>query len=109
MTDKPRALAEPLVETLDLRRFFAAVVGPELDSEHEHKATNIARAMRRFAPDARAVMLGDRRHDIEAAHEHDIRAMGVLWSIGSEREPLAAGADTLVGNPAELATLLAPG
>jgi phosphoglycolate phosphatase len=108
-TSKRRALAEPLVETLGLRRFFAAVVGPELDSENEHKATTIARAMREFAPEAGAVMVGDRRHDIEAAHEHDIRAIGVLWGIGSEMELLTAGADALVRNPAELATLLAPG
>jgi phosphoglycolate phosphatase len=108
-TSKPRALAEPLVETLDLRQFFAAVVGPELDIENERKSITIARAIGRFAPGSRPVVIGDRKHDIEGAHEHDIRAIGVLWGIGSETELINAGADALVRNPTELATLLTGG
>ena len=107
-TSKPRALAEPLVEALDLRRFFAAVVGPELDSENERKAMTIARALDTFPTPSRPVMVGDRKHDIEGAYEHDIRAIGVLWGIGSETELLTAGADALVRKPAELIALLAP-
>jgi phosphoglycolate phosphatase len=107
-TPKPRALAEPLLESLDLRRYFAAVVGPELDSENEQKAVTIARATREFPPNAHPVMVGDRKHDITAAHEHDIAAIGVLWGIGSEEELLNAGADKLARTPVDLATLLAP-
>jgi phosphoglycolate phosphatase len=106
-TSKPRALAEPLLDALNLRGFFAAVIGPELDSENEHKAVTIGRAMRALSPDARPVMVGDRKHDVAAAHEHDIRAIGVLWGVGSELELLTAGADALARTPAELATLLA--
>jgi phosphoglycolate phosphatase len=107
-TSKPRALAEPLLDALNLRGFFAAVIGPELDSENEHKAVTIGRAMQELSPDSRPVMVGDRKHDIAAAHEHGLRAIGVLWGIGSELELLAAGADALAHTPAELATLLAP-
>ncbi len=53
-------------------------------------------------------MVGDRKHDVAAAQEHHIRAIGVLWGVGSEKEMLAAGADALAHNPAELATLLTP-
>jgi phosphoglycolate phosphatase len=107
-TSKPRALAEPLLDALNLRGFFAAVIGPELDSENEHKAVTIGRALRALPPDARPVMVGDRKHDIAAAHEHHLRTIGVLWGIGSEKELLTAGADALAHNPAELATLLTP-
>jgi phosphoglycolate phosphatase len=107
-TSKPRALAEPLLDALHLRGFFAAVIGPELDTENEHKAVTVARAMHALSPGARPVMVGDRKHDIAAAHEHDIRAIGVLWGIGSEEELLTAGADALASTPAALATLLAP-
>ena len=107
-TSKPRALAEPLLDALNLRGFFAAVVGPELDSENEHKAVTVGRAMRQLAPDAHPVMIGDRKHDITAAHENGIRAIGVLWGIGTEKELLTAGADALAHNPAELADLLTP-
>ena len=107
-TSKPRALAEPLLDALNLRRFFAAVIGPELDSENEQKAITVGRAMRELSPKARPVMVGDRKHDIAAAHEHDIRAIGVLWGIGSEAELLTAGADAIAQTPAELETLLTP-
>ncbi len=105
-TSKPRALAEPLLEALQLRRFFAAVIGPELDSENEQKAVTVGRALAELTPTAHPVMVGDRKHDIVAAHAHDIRAIGVLWGIGSEAELLTAGADALARSPAELATLL---
>jgi phosphoglycolate phosphatase len=48
------------------------------------------------------------KHDITAAHEHDIRAISVLWGIGTEEELRTAGADALAQTPAELAILLAP-
>jgi phosphoglycolate phosphatase len=107
-TSKPRALAEPLLDALNLRGFCASVIGPELDSENEQKAVTVGRAMRELSPEARPVMVGDRKHDIAAAHEHDIHAIGVLWGIGSEKELLTAGADALGHTPAELATLLTP-
>jgi phosphoglycolate phosphatase len=106
-TSKPHALAEPLLDALNLRGFFAAVVGPELDSENEQKAVTVGRAMQELSPKARPVMVGDRKHDIAAAHEHDIRAIGVLWGIGSEVELRTAGADAIARTPVELKALLA--
>jgi phosphoglycolate phosphatase len=107
-TSKPRALAEPLLDALNLRGFFAAVVGPELDSENEQKAVTVGRAIQELSLKARPVMVGDRKHDIVAAHEHNIRAIGVLWGIGSEVELRTAGADAIARVPAELKALLAP-
>ena len=107
-TSKPRALAEPLLDALNLRGFFAAVIGPELDSENEQKAVTVGRAMRELSPEARPVMVGDRKYDIAAAHEHGILAIGVLWAIGSEVELRTARADAIARTPVELMTLLAP-
>lgn len=107
-TSKPRALAEPLLGALGLRRFFTAVIGPELDSENEQKTVTVGRAMRELPPGARPVMVGDRKHDIQAAHDHGLQAIGVLWGIGSKEELRTAGADALVCTPAHLATLLVP-
>ncbi len=105
-TSKPRALAEPLLDALNLRRFFAAVIGPGLDSENERKAVTVGRAMQELPANARPVMVGDRKHDVAAAHEHDIRAIGVLWGIGSEAELRTAGADAIARTPVELKALL---
>jgi phosphoglycolate phosphatase len=105
-TSKARALAEPLLASLDLRRFFVAVVGPELEVENEPKATTVAHALHELPAGARPVMVGDRSYDVVAAHAHGIPVIGVLWGIGSERELTGAGADALAHTPAELASLL---
>ena len=52
------------------------------------------------------VMVGDRKHDIEGAHKAGIKAAGVLYGYGDEKELKEAGADWLAGNPGELAALL---
>ncbi len=51
-----------------------------------------------------AVVVGDRAVDIEAAHAHGLRAVGVLYGYGSAEE--LAAADALVTDPAQLLDLL---
>ena len=42
---------------------------------------------------ARAVMIGDRRDDIEGGKRNNIATIGVLWGYGSLEELQNAGAD----------------
>lgn len=64
------------------------------------------------APTARAVMVGDRRHDMIGAEENGVPGIGVSWGFAGERELADAGATTVVGSAAELeaavGALLAP-
>ena len=55
---------------------------------------------------ARAVMIGDRRHDIEGAHENGLVAIGVGWGFAADGELEAAGADHVVESIDELRALL---
>ena len=102
-TSKPRAYAEPLIEMLGLRDHFEAIFAPQLDIHVESKTETVSAAMRHFGNGATAAMVGDRHVDMEAARVHGLRAVGVTWGIGSEAELRDAGADVLVGAPAELA------
>jgi phosphoglycolate phosphatase len=103
VTSKPQALAEPLLEALGLRARFAAVFGPSLSERAEPKAATLARAVAAHAPRA---LVGDRSFDVLAARDHSIRAIGVLWGIGSEAELRKAGADAIAATPADLAAAL---
>jgi phosphoglycolate phosphatase len=107
-TSKPHAFAEPLCERLGLAPHVRAVVGPELDAPDEVKAVTVARALAALglAAGADAPLVGDRRHDAEAAAANGLRCVGVLWGIGDEAELLAAGADPIVGAPAALVSAL---
>jgi len=100
-TSKPRAFAEPLLEVLGMREYFTVVAGPELDASGEDKTTTVGAALRALRAE-RGAMVGDRSFDMVAARAHGLRAVGVGWGIGSREELEAAGAERIVGAPAEL-------
>jgi phosphoglycolate phosphatase len=103
-TSKPRVFAEPLCERLGLAEHLRAVAGPELEAPDEIKAVTVGRALAALglAPGADVPLVGDRRHDAEAAAANGLRCVGVLWGIGDEAELRAAGADPIVSAPADL-------
>ena len=100
-TSKPQALAEPLLEAMALRDHFELVAGPDLEARAEGKTETLGRALRAL-DGGRAVMVGDRRFDIVAAHAHGIPAIGVTWGIGTAEELTEARADALIATPGEL-------
>ena len=107
-TTKPHAYAEPLCAHLGLAPHLRAIAGPELDAPDEVKTVTIARALAALGlePGADVPMVGDRRHDAEAAHANGLRCVGVLWGIGDEAELRAAGADPILRSPAALPAAL---
>ena len=107
-TTKPHAYAIPLCERLGLAQHVRGIFGPELDAADEIKTVTIARALQALAlqPGADVPMVGDRRHDVEAARANGLSCVGVLWGIGDEAELRAAGADPIVSRPAELPAAL---
>ena len=103
-TSKRRVFAERILDHTGLAPRFAAVHGSEPGGALDHKPELIAHILARHDLDpAACVMVGDRRHDIAGAQANGMRALGVLWGYGSRDELEAAGADALVGDPADLA------
>ncbi len=100
-TSKPRSFAEPLLEALQLRRFFDAVAAPDLKVQTEAKAITVGEALAALRP-PRAVMVGDRSFDVAGAHAHGLPAIGVGWGIGSPDELVSAGADLIISAPRDL-------
>ena len=96
-TSKPRRYALPVLEALGLAPLFAYVAGPEDGGDHSKHAM-VAEATRAL-PTA-TTMVGDRVYDIDAAHAHGLRAIGVTWGFG-DREELA-GAHALVDDASAL-------
>lgn len=52
------------------------------------------------------VMIGDRRHDVEAAKASNMDSIGVLWGYGNQEELENEGATYVVANADELKALL---
>jgi phosphoglycolate phosphatase len=107
-TSKPHAFAGPLCGRLGLAPHLRAITGPELDAPDEVKAVTVGRALAAMGlePGADAPLVGDRRHDVEAAHANGLACVGVLWGIGDEAELRAAGADPIVATPTDLPRVL---
>ena len=100
-TSKPGAYAEPLVAALGIRSHFEAVFAPELDLHVESKTATVGTALDALG-ETTGTMVGDRHVDMEAAHAHGLRAVGVTWGFGTPEELREAGADVLVDAPADL-------
>lgn len=107
-TSKLRAFAQAILARLGLAAQFQGIYGAEPGGALDRKADLLAHVLAReaIAP-ARAVMVGDRHHDIAAAHANGVRGIGVLWGYGARAELEAAGAEALVAAPGELAATVA--
>lgn len=105
-TSKPHVYARPIIEHYGLAAFFDAVYGSELDGTRGNKGELIAWLMARESLQTDGTMMvGDREHDILGAKRNGLRSAGVLWGYGGLAELQAAGADQLLGAPAELGTV----
>ena len=60
----------------------------------------------RITDKSSVVMVGDRRHDVEAAKAEKIDSVGVLWGYGDRDELQSEGATHIVANINELKELL---
>jgi phosphoglycolate phosphatase len=106
-TSKPEFYATTIVEHLGLTRYFQ-VVGGDVPDGSGTKADVIGRVLERLDnPDPTdALMIGDRRHDVEGARVHGIETVGVRWGYALPGELEAAGAWAICATPAELGALL---
>ena len=106
-TSKPTQYARIIAEHFDIARYFDAIHGSSLDGTRITKSSVVAEAVAEEHLDpSRALMIGDRRHDVEGAGEHGIRTVGVLYGYGSREEHEAAGAAYIVNDLDELRELL---
>ena len=103
-TSKPEGTARAMLERLGIVELFTEITGSSDDESRSRKADVVAEALRRLAADgadlSRPVMIGDRRHDIEGAAEHQVPTIFVTWGYGAPGE--SAGAVAVADTPAAL-------
>ena len=106
-TSKPRVYAERIIEHFGMSASFDTVYGAELDGTRGDKSELLAYALAEKTGHGRAVMIGDRRHDMIGARNNNMGAVGAAWGYGSVEELELAGAERIAGSPAELPTIIA--
>lgn len=110
-TSKPEVFAEKILEHFNLKSCFQCVVGSELDGRRTKKSEVIEEVFRRLEINERgkALMIGDRHHDIDGAAECGIDAVGVRFGYAQVGELEQAGARYIVDTVEELHQLLIDG
>lgn len=106
-TSKPEDTARRILEHFGLAHYFTHICGARADDKaSSEKASVIRSALARTEHAGRILMVGDRSYDVLGAHEAGLAAVGVLYGYGSREELVAAGADFLAADLAELKTIL---
>ena len=101
---KPQIMVETVLRHFEIFNYFSALVGAELHGKYPGKASLIAEALKKEQPDI-AVMVGDRKDDIEGAKANGITSVGVLWGYGSLKELTDAGATYTVSNALDIQSI----
>jgi phosphoglycolate phosphatase len=97
--------AVPIAERFGLAAAVDGVFGAPPDLVASDKASVIATALASLpAVDRRrALMVGDREHDVAGARAHGVDTLGAGWGYAPDGELQRAGAVGIVGRPDELA------
>jgi len=109
-TNKVKVYSEQILEHFDLDKYFEFVSGDEMDSSltRNGKRDIIRIAIEAIDPEHRmkAVMVGDRKHDIRGALDAGIDSIGITWGYGRRSELEEAGATWIVDSLDELCRLV---
>lgn len=107
-TSKPEEFTVQILQHFSLDKYFAFVAGNTLDESRPTKAAVIAYLRERYPVinATNAVMIGDRKYDIEGATENGLPSIGVLYGYGSRVELESAGATALAADLEELKTTI---
>lgn len=107
VTSKIEHIAIEALESTDLLQYFE-IIGAQQANEVVDKEVILGKVLSRLniTDPSKVVMIGDRKHDIEAANTHNIDSIGVLWGYGNLEEFQKEGATHIVKDSQELKNLL---
>ena len=106
-TSKPTPFAEQIAEHFGFARYFRLISGSTFDGTRTTKSDVIRHALAELgiAPQE-AVMIGDRRYDVEGAAETGLASIAVGWGYASPGELEAACPDRFAPDVETLRRLL---
>lgn len=106
-TSKLASYAGDILDHFGLRHYFSALYGSQADGTHAEKEDLIRNLLAvESIPPARAVMIGDRSHDVVGAKANGVPAIGVLWGYGDREELAGAGAIRIAELPEEIPAIV---
>lgn len=105
-SSKPEVFIEHIVKNSMLSDCFDATVGTSSDTENSGKKAIITDAINRLGGSNKALMVGDRKFDIDGAHEAGIPCAAVLFGYGSREEFEEHNAEYIVDSCKQLEEII---
>lgn len=107
-TSKPEPFATKILENVDLLKYFDFVAGSTLEGKRNNKTEVIKYALESMnvTDVSKAIMIGDRKYDIEGANNFNMDSIGVLYGYGFYDELYEAGATYIKEAPKDLLEIL---
>ncbi|MCC8027246.1 MAG: HAD family hydrolase [Clostridium sp.] len=111
-TSKPEEFALRILDHFGLTEYFEFIGGADMEETRNRKADVIGYVLEQCGLGAgeeavsRAVMVGDREHDVLGARQWGIETVGVMYGYGGRQELESCGADYMVETVEELRRLL---
>lgn len=108
VTSKIEDFALYTMETTKLDQYVVDTCGSTFDNSRITKSDVMEYALKKnnIKDKKRAIMIGDRHHDIDSSIEYGLESVGVIYGFGSKKELEEAGATYLVSTVNELEDLL---
>lgn len=113
-SSKPECFVHQILEHFKIEKYFAVIVGSELDGRRTAKEEVVEEALRQLnmtdvsseEKKRKCAMVGDRRFDMEGATAHGLTGIGVRFGFAGKGELEEAGADFIVDMVEELKEIL---
>lgn len=106
-TMKIEQFAPRILDRVGIVDYFDVISGSDTKRTRTNKRAIIEHALATLdRPTSGVVMIGDRRHDIEAARSLQMTSIGAAWGFGSIDELIAADAHAIAVEPSNVQELL---
>lgn len=107
-TAKPTVIAEMILNSFCLVKFFDDIYGSELNGERSEKEDLISYILHtENLLSEQTLMVGYREHDIIGAKRNGLATGGVCYGYGTQKELKQAGADYLFATPLDIVDFMA--
>ena len=106
-TSKPTVFSVEILKHFGLDKYFDFISGASFDGSLMHKGDIIKVALDTLELNpSETIMIGDRKHDILGAKEHNLDSVGVLYGFGNKEEFIKAGATFIVEEVLDILEIL---
>ncbi len=86
-TSKPTTVVTPILERLGIADYFAVIGGASMDKSRDNKTAVVAYVLEQEVLKGKtAVMIGDRREDLQGAVDCGLSHIGALYGYGTHEE-----------------------